>query len=197
MDTINIKNNDIISKCDIIINGIPMPNNNLKIIDNSILKIDNYTWQTKIDKEWVTEVKGLEYQISYQDINKKGILSTALRKDPKFDLNDQRNIFHQFRNRYPLCGADSKNDTMLSVTDYPNLAYAVCSVYLGDPMKEKIVVYHGTNEGEIYDLEKDPDEFENLWDQPNEQARKMRLLQWCFDTSVFTMDPMPPRLGPF
>jgi hypothetical protein len=71
MDTINIKNNDIISKCDIIINGIPMPNNNLKIIDNSILKIDNYTWQTKIDKEWVTEVKGLEYQISYQDINKK------------------------------------------------------------------------------------------------------------------------------
>ena len=62
---------------------------------------------------------------------------------------------------------------------------------------EKIVVYHGTDEGEIYDLEKDPDEFENLWDRSDEKDRKMRLLHWCFDTSVFTMDPMPPLLGPF
>jgi 5'(3')-deoxyribonucleotidase len=62
---------------------------------------------------------------------------------------------------------------------------------------EKIVAYHGTDDGEIYDLEKDPNEFENLWNRPGEQDRKMRLLKWCFDTSVFTMDPMPPRLGPF
>jgi arylsulfatase len=62
---------------------------------------------------------------------------------------------------------------------------------------DKIVVYHGTEDGELYDLEKDPDEFENLWKNPNQQDRKLELLRYCFDTSVFTMDPLPPRIGPF
>jgi arylsulfatase A-like enzyme len=62
---------------------------------------------------------------------------------------------------------------------------------------DKIVVYHGTEDGELYDLEKDPDEFENLWKNPNQQDRKLELLKYCFDTSVFTMDPLPPRIGPF
>lgn len=62
---------------------------------------------------------------------------------------------------------------------------------------EKIVVYHGTEDGELYDLETDPDEFENLWDHPDAKDRKLELLRYCFDTSVFTMDPLPPRLGPF
>ncbi len=62
---------------------------------------------------------------------------------------------------------------------------------------EKIVVYHGTDQGELYDLENDPDEFENLWDRPEELPRKARLLKQCFDASVLSMDPMPERLGPF
>ena len=63
--------------------------------------------------------------------------------------------------------------------------------------KEKIVVYHGTEVGELYDLENDPDEFENLWDSPDRQEMKLRLMKQCFDASVFAMDPDPPRLGPF
>ena len=62
---------------------------------------------------------------------------------------------------------------------------------------EKIVVYHGTEDGELYDLRADPDEFENLWDRGEHSGRKLDLLKRCFDTSVFTMDPLPPRLGPF
>ena len=30
----------------------------------------------------------------------------------------------------------------------------------------KLVVYHGHEIGELFDLERDPDEFENLWDDP-------------------------------
>ena len=63
--------------------------------------------------------------------------------------------------------------------------------------EEKIVVYHGTDQGELYDLKNDPDEFENLWNTAEHAEHKMRLMKACFDASVFTMDPSPPRLGPF
>ena len=62
---------------------------------------------------------------------------------------------------------------------------------------EKIVVYHGTDQGELYDLKNDPDEFENLWNRPDHTEHKLRLMKACFDASIFTMDPSPPRLGAF
>ncbi len=62
---------------------------------------------------------------------------------------------------------------------------------------EKVVVYHGTGEGELYDLVADPDEFENLWDSPEASLRRARLVERCFDASVFTLDPGPTRMGPF
>jgi arylsulfatase A-like enzyme len=62
---------------------------------------------------------------------------------------------------------------------------------------EKICVYHGVDEGELYDLAADPDEFDNLWSQADHAEMRHRLLKLGFDASVFTMDPLPPRLGPF
>lgn len=61
----------------------------------------------------------------------------------------------------------------------------------------KIAVYHGADEGELYDLSADPDEFDNLWDQPQHADLRHRLLKQAFEASVFTMDPMPPRRGAF
>jgi len=62
---------------------------------------------------------------------------------------------------------------------------------------EKIVVYHGTDQGELYDLRRDPDEFDNLWDDATRSDMKLRMMKRAFDVSVLTMDPMPPRLGMF
>jgi len=61
----------------------------------------------------------------------------------------------------------------------------------------KIVVYHGVEDGELYDLDSDPDEFNNLYDQPAAAELRYQLLKSAFDASVFTMDPLPERLGPF
>ena len=63
--------------------------------------------------------------------------------------------------------------------------------------REKIVVYHGQDQGEFYDLERDPDEFINLWNSPEAADRKLRLMKQCFDRSVLAMDPLPRRRGPF
>ncbi len=62
---------------------------------------------------------------------------------------------------------------------------------------EKIVIYHGTGQGEYYDLSNDPDEFENRFNDPECSNRVRALMQQCFDASVFTMDPGPEREGPF
>lgn len=64
----------------------------------------------------------------------------------------------------------------------------------------KVIVYHGEIEGvggELYDLRHDPDEFDNLWNDPAHAAFQRDMVKRCFDASVFTMDPMPPRLGAF
>jgi len=63
----------------------------------------------------------------------------------------------------------------------------------------KICVYHGKarGQGELYDLESDPDEFSNLWYHEDYADLKQDLILRCFDRSVLTMDPWPERVGSF
>ena len=60
----------------------------------------------------------------------------------------------------------------------------------------KLVVYHGHGLGELYDLEQDPHEFDNLWDDPAMQSLKLDLLQRSFDAAMLAMDRGPRRIGP-
>jgi len=59
----------------------------------------------------------------------------------------------------------------------------------------KLVVFHGTNQGEMYDLHSDPHEFHNLWGDAEYKDVQAELMKCCFDASVFTTDPAPPRIG--
>lgn len=61
----------------------------------------------------------------------------------------------------------------------------------------KIVNYHGHECGELYDLENDPWEFENLWDVPEQQSRKCELMRKNFDASILTgVDVGSRRIAP-
>ncbi|NKB68355.1 MAG: sulfatase-like hydrolase/transferase [Candidatus Latescibacteria bacterium] len=60
----------------------------------------------------------------------------------------------------------------------------------------KLVLYHGHDLGELYDLEEDPEEFENMWDEPEAQPLKLALLQRSYDASMLAMDRGPERVGP-
>ena len=61
----------------------------------------------------------------------------------------------------------------------------------------KLSIYHGHNLGELYDLENDPWEFEDLWDHPNHQSLKHDLIHASFDaTMLLTVDVGTSRIAP-
>ncbi|MDF1515180.1 MAG: DUF4976 domain-containing protein, partial [Anaerolineae bacterium] len=61
----------------------------------------------------------------------------------------------------------------------------------------KLVIYHGQAVGELYDLERDPDEFSNLWDDPDMQATKQGLIKQLFDAIMLAVDEGYERVGRF
>ena len=61
----------------------------------------------------------------------------------------------------------------------------------------KLINYHGSEYGELYDLENDPDEFDNLWEQPGCRDLRQEMTRASFDATVVSGDPGPPRIGRF
>ena len=58
----------------------------------------------------------------------------------------------------------------------------------------KQVSYHGLELGELFDLEQDPHEFHNLWQDPVLAAVRFRLMQQNFDALAFAVDPGAKQL---
>ena len=52
----------------------------------------------------------------------------------------------------------------------------------------KLVVYHGHESGELFDLEKDPGEFNNLWSDPDCNEIRFDLMKTMLDQSAFAVD---------
>lgn len=63
--------------------------------------------------------------------------------------------------------------------------------------RHKLVVWHGQELGELYDLENDPAEIENRWADPDLAAVKLELMKRLCDRMAFTADPLPERIGIF
>ena len=57
----------------------------------------------------------------------------------------------------------------------------------------KLVVYHDHEIGELFDLEKDPGEFDNLWEDPEYQDLRFDLLKKSFDALAFAVDIGPKQ----
>ena len=61
----------------------------------------------------------------------------------------------------------------------------------------KLCLYHDHNLGELYDLQTDPWEFDDLWDSPHHQEIKHRLIHESFDAHVtLTTDVGSRRIAP-
>ena len=63
--------------------------------------------------------------------------------------------------------------------------------------KHKLSMYHSHGVGELYDLEQDPWEFDDLWDDPAHQEIKHALIRESFDAHVMlTTDMGSARIAP-
>ncbi|MGB7326386.1 MAG: sulfatase-like hydrolase/transferase [Rubripirellula sp.] len=61
----------------------------------------------------------------------------------------------------------------------------------------KLCMYHNKSLGELYDLQEDPWEFNDLWDAADHQDIKHRLIRDAFDAHVvLTTDMGSPRIAP-
>jgi hypothetical protein len=58
----------------------------------------------------------------------------------------------------------------------------------------KLCRYHNFA-GELYDLERDPMEYKNLWDNSAYRDQKLRLLVEMTDRMAQTVDTLPERLA--
>ncbi len=60
----------------------------------------------------------------------------------------------------------------------------------------KLICYHNHGLGELYDLEADPQELADLWDDPAYLALKGQLLQRSVDAHMTSLYAGPARIGP-
>ena len=104
-----------------------------------------------------------------------------------------RSLLPMLRGEVPLDHhRDSVRCEYYDALDEPDGSFA--TMYRDE--RYKLVVYHGHDLGELYDLEEDPEEFENMWDEPEAQPVKLDVMQRSFDASMLAMDRGSPRVGP-
>ncbi len=63
--------------------------------------------------------------------------------------------------------------------------------------RHKLVAAHGTGGGELYDLETDPKETRNLWNDPDYTTVRLDLMTRLVDRMAWTVDPLPRREAGF
>ena len=61
----------------------------------------------------------------------------------------------------------------------------------------KLVCYHDRAQGELFDLEEDPGEFDNRWDDPAYADMRFALLKQNFDALAQAVDIGPKQVTQF
>lgn len=62
--------------------------------------------------------------------------------------------------------------------------------------KHKLTLDHNESSGELYDLEADPEETYNIWENPKKEKIRTEMLMRLCNRMAWTVDPLPKRLAP-
>ena len=100
-------------------------------------------------------------------------------------------------------GVQGKSQAKVLATDNNDTGYEYAYIehagsdYSLRSLKWRFSYYPGKNYGELYDLEKDPHEFVNLWSHSEFANLKRQLTATLLDRIVGTRDPLPSREKPY
>jgi arylsulfatase A-like enzyme len=100
-------------------------------------------------------------------------------------------------------GVQGKSQAKVLTTDSKNTGYDYAYIehagsdYVLRSLKWRFSYYPGKDYGELYDLEKDPHEFTNLWNDSKLQNFKVELTRKLLDRIVETRDPLPTKEKPY
>jgi arylsulfatase A-like enzyme len=90
----------------------------------------------------------------------------------------RENVFIQYDHQHPSPG-----------TEVPPRVHTLID------QRYRLSVFHGTGWGELYDLEEDPGEFDNLWDDPAHSKTRARMTERLLHAEIEHVDrvPLPTR----
>ena len=100
-------------------------------------------------------------------------------------------------------GVQGKSQARLLTTNSNDTGYEYAyiehagSEYSLRSLKWRFTYFRGKEHGELYDLEKDPHEFVNLWNDKEYDSIKKKLTTTLLDRIVSTRDPLPIREKPY
>jgi arylsulfatase len=98
------------------------------------------------------------------------------------------------------CGPDDHRDGVycefLNTQPEPDENRSICATMWRN-RRHKLVVHHGDELGELYDLELDPGEHINCWNAPAYADVKAALTRRLLDAIALQADPEPPRVAGF
>lgn len=77
----------------------------------------------------------------------------------------------------------------------PNSRQSRATMYFDG--RYKLSIYHGIGQGELYDLQQDPTEIDDLWDNPDFSALRCELTARHFDAMMLVSEPGPARLASY
>lgn len=94
-----------------------------------------------------------------------------------------------------LCGKEEAHESDVYCEYYNSMPYNkphIHATMLSDA-KYKLVVCHNINDGELYDMQNDPDETVNLWNSSDMTQIKLDMLVRLTNKMAYTVDPLPQR----
>jgi arylsulfatase len=100
-------------------------------------------------------------------------------------------------------GVQGRSQAKLLTTDSTETGYEYAYIEHADAdyslrsRKWRITVYPGHDYGELYDVENDPNEFVNLWDDRRYEPTRNALIRTLLARIVATRDPLPLREKPY
>ncbi len=100
----------------------------------------------------------------------------------------------QGMNQLPVWSGEAASVREMVVTEFRHQPTAVhLRTYIGN--RYKITVYRDSKYGELFDLEIDPDERCNLWDDPNHAEIRAEMLHQSLNAEIVREPMRLPRIA--